>query len=82
MPVRFSQDRPTLLVRSQPGGPESYLLGHLPDGLREAVVCLLLAGSDLGDLSDEAARLEACSVDSEVGCDWGVGLLGRLRLLS
>lgn len=31
----------------------------------------LLACPDSGDLSDEAARLEACSVDSEVGCRGG-----------
>lgn len=68
-------DLPYLLGPS-PEALAGYLLGHLPAVLHEAVMCLLLACPDLGDLSDEAARLEACSVESEVGYDWGDLLFG------
>lgn len=60
-----------------------YLLGHLPAVLPEAVMCLLLANPDLGDLSDEAARLEAAVLllkwDMIGG---GSAFLGRPKLLS
>ena len=76
--VWLSQDGLTLLVRSQTPSLEaleSYLLGHLPGVLHETVVCLL-ACVDSGDLSNEAARLEACRVDSEAGHLWGGLLVG------